>query len=311
MGVLTSIRRDDKSGDDNGKVHQLQDVYIVTVEDGDDQATVLNSSAVPQVGDAHPNPESDAVLKNRFVSSTMNRNIYNLAVSYDNAVINEEGVKSVTVGGWRETFIMERDHKGEFIEDTAHSKIKLEKTRPHPQLTVVKQTIGPNLQIVNLEGSVNLTPVNWLGFDFKESQLKFESYIAKTLGNNTWEETFIFRAKIVPDLTSPVVQENTHGWQDQLLDAGIWEVVDGKRRPIHSIDADGKRASRAVTTPWPLQQGEAIPLLEIELGRTFLTFDTSPTMSFDIFPFDFTPLTEASPEGSSSSGGGGFSGGFS
>ena len=123
MGVLTSIRRDDKSGDDNGKVHQLQDVYIVTVEDGDDQATVLNSSAVPQVGDAHPNPESDAVLKNRFVSSTMNRNIYNLAVSYDNAVINEEGVKSVTVGGWRETFIMERDHKGEFIEDTAHSKI--------------------------------------------------------------------------------------------------------------------------------------------------------------------------------------------
>jgi len=310
MGVLTAIRRDDKSGDDNGKVHQFQDVYIVTIEAGGDQATVLNSALVPQVGDAHPNPESDAVLKTRFVSSTPNREIYNLVVNYDNAVVNEEGVKSVTVGGWRETFIMERDHKGAFIEDTAHSKIKLEKTRPHPQITIVKQTIGPNLQIVNFEGSVNLTPVNWLGFDFKESQLKFESYIAKTLGNNTWEETFVFRAKIVPDLTSPVVQENTHGWQDQLLDAGLWEVVGGKRRPIHSTDADGKRAARAVTTPWPLQQGEAIPLLEIELGRTFLTFDTSPTMSFDTFPFDFTPLTEASPEGSSGSGGG-FSGGFS
>jgi len=201
---------------------------------------------------------------------------------------------------------MERDHAGAFIEDTAKSKIKLEKTRPHPQITVVKQTIAPDLQIVNFEGRVNATPITWLGFNFSESQLKFESYVSRTLGDNTWEETFVFRAKIVPDLTSPVVQENTHGWQDQILDAGLWEIVNGKRRPIHSTDQDGKKSARAVTTPWPLQVGEAIPLSEIDLGRTFITFETSPIMSFEIFQFDFTPLTEASPEGSST-----FSGGFS
>jgi len=318
MSVTLSTRRDDKSGDDNGSLRKLKDIYRIVVSSAsDDQSTILNSNfaGIPQVGDSHPK-DPLVTVKSRTVKSTDNRLHWIMTVSYDNSKgglsdgggDNDEAgtIINVQIGTWTESYTAQKDFDDKLYKDSANGKIKVELERQHTMITVTKNTFNPNLQISEMKGRVNAAPVNWLGFNFNNDQLLFSDYTANSLGNNNWQEVFSFKGRKVPDLISVTPDEElSKGWQLQILDAGFFEILeDGKRVPIYVQQPDGKKATRPVTQPWPLDGGgKAIPQDSIDDLRQFLDFRSVLSMPFNTFAFDFTPIFEPLPVAGAAGGG--------
>jgi len=318
MSVTLSTRRDDKSGDDNGSLRKLKDIYRIVVDSAsDDQSTILNSNfaGIPQVGDAHPK-DPLVTVKSRTVKNTDNRLHWIMTVSYDNSrgglsdsgSDNDEAgtIINVQIGTWTESYTAQKDFDDKLYQDSANGKIKVELERQHTTITVTKQTTNPNLQIAEMKGRVNSAPVNWLGFNFNNDQLLFSDYTANSLGNNNWQEVFSFKGRKVPDLISVTPDEElSKGWQLQILDAGFFEILEnGKRVPIYIKQKDGKKATRPVTQPWPLDGGgKAIPQNSIDDLRIFLDFRSVLNMPFNTFAFDFSPIYEPLPVAGAGGGG--------
>jgi len=322
MSVILARRKDDKTGDDNASLRKLKDVYRIEVDSAsDDQSTILNSnySGLPQVGDSHPK-DPLVTVKSRSVkhlgSGDPNRFHWQMTVNYDSSRsgLSDSGggddeagtIINVQIGTWTESYTAQKDFDDKLYKDSANGKIKVELERQHTMITVTKNTFNPNLQISEKKGRVNSAPVNWLGFDFNNDQLLFADYTANSLGNNNWQEVFTFKGRKVPDLISVTPDEGlSKGWQLQILDAGFFEILgDGKRVPIYVKQSDGKKATRPVTQPWPLDGGgKAIPQESIDDLRQFIDFRSVLNMPFNVFAFDFTPIFEPLP-GVGAGGGG-------
>ena len=317
MSVTVSERRDDKSGDDNGSLRKLKDIYRIEVNSSsDDQSTILNSnfSGIPQVGDSHPK-DPLVTVKSRTVKSTDNRLHWIMTVMYDNSKSSPSGsdgggedgtIINVQIGTWTESYTAQKDFDDKLYQDSANGKIKVELERPHTMITITKQTTNPNLQISDMVGRVNAAPVNWLGYDFSASQLLFDDYTANSLGNNNWQEVFTYKGRKVPDLESVTEDEGlSMGWQLQLLDAGFFQILDsGQRVPIYVQQEGGKKSTTKVSQPWPLDGGgKALPQNAIDTLRTFLNFRSVLSMPFSTFSFDFTPIFEPLPVAGAGGGG--------
>ena len=316
--IYVNIKPDEKKADEDDKLRTLNDQYIVkTDNDLDDQATILNSSfsgdvsnnsiALPQVGDSHPT-DSRVTVKNRSLEPTKNRKTWLMNVTYNDAIDSKSDpgggggggpvVLKVVVDSWEETFIMEYDYAGERFKNSATDKIKYESIRDQIMITFSAQTKDPSfVKYQGLQGKVNSGPVNWLGFKFLTDQVLFKSYRATSVGNNTWQEDFVFKMKQVPD-TSVGADPNQRqwGWQPLLLDAGFNELVDrnGQKEltPILSVQAQGdKKPPRPVSQEWPLDgAGEALAADQIDAGRIFLEFQAYSKTNFGAFNFDFESI---------------------
>jgi len=317
MSVTVSVRRDDKTGDDNAALRKLKDTYRIEVDSAsDDQSTILNSNfaGIPQVGDSHPK-DPLVTVKSRTVKNTENRLHWIMTVNYDNSRggLQDQGsddesgtIINVQIGTWTESYTAQKDFDDQLYQDSANGKIKVELERQHTEITITKQTTNPNLQISDMVGRVNAAPWNKLGFNFNKDQLLFSAYTANSLGNNNWTEVFTLKGRKVPDLISVTADEEfSKGWQLQILDAGYFEILDnGSRVPIYVQQADGKKATRPVTQPWPLDGGgKAIPQDSIDALRQFLDFRSVLSMPFNTFAFDFTPIFEPLPVAGAGGGG--------
>jgi len=302
MAVTYSQRRNSLRGNDDSKVRTIIDIYKINVNSvEDDQSTILSSTfnGIPQVGDAHPN-DSLVTVKKRSVDRTDNHLQWDMTVTYNNqSDSSDQGgggggggqIIKVTITAWQETFILESDFNGKLAINTAKDKLKIEAVRYHPMITITKVTQNPNLKVVKEDGGVNNAPVNWLGFNFSKDQLLFSAYNADSIGNNTWNENFVFKARQVPNLDSKSSSnEVTKGWQAQVLDAGFRELIDGNLTPIYVLKDDGKKTTSKVSQPWPLNGGEAIAPKDIANDRKFLEFKTHRHINFGQFNFDFSPI---------------------
>ena len=318
MSVIYANRKStEKRADETEKVRTITEVYIVKTDtDSDDQSVIMNSGfggnsatgaiALPQVGDSHPT-DSLVTVKNRSLEPTNNRKTWNMTVTYDNSVgaLNTGGgggggpvVLKVTIGKWDEAFIMEVDYNNKDIRNSAGDKIKYESTRPQIQMTFSAQTQDPDfVKYQKLQGTVNKARVEWLGFIFEINQVLFDEYRATSVGNNTWQEDFIFKMRQVPDMSGNRVDPlRDKGWQPLLLDAGFnrSKNSDGKDeyRPICPRPSAGEDESKnAVTQPWPLDgKGAALAADEIEGSRIFIEFKTYKNTDFSAFQFDFESI---------------------
>jgi hypothetical protein len=322
MSVIYANRKStEKRADEDDKVRTITEVYIVKTDtDSDDQSVILNSNfsgnsatgaiALPQVGDSHPT-DSLVTVKTRSLEPTDNRRTWNMTISYDNAVdsISTGGgggggpqVLKVTIGKWDETFIMEVDVKGKSFRNSATDKIKYESTRPQIMMTFSAQTQDPDfVKFQELQGTVNKAPINdWLGFNFLADQVLFDEYRATSVGNNTWQEDFIFKMRQVPDVNdrdgNGPDAARQWGWQPRLLDAGFNELkdVDGQKE-LMPILAKQKEADnspkRAVSQPWPLDgAGKQLPADKIDQNKHFLEFKAYSSEDFSKFQFDFESI---------------------
>ena len=318
MAVIYANRKStEKRADEDDKVRSITEVYIVkTDNDSDDQSVILNSGfggnsatgaiALPQVGDSHPT-DSLVTVKTRSLEPTDNRKTWNMTVSYDNSVdsLSTGGgggggltVLKVTIGKWDETFIMEVDYNKKDFRNSATDKIKYESTRPQIQMTFSLQTQDPDfVKFQGLQGKVNKAVVDWLGFKFLPDQVLFDEYRATSVGNNTWQEDFIFKMRQVPD-TSPGSDPNKRdwGWQPRLLDAGFNELLDiNGQKQLSAIKAAQKQGDtkppRAVTQEWPLDgSGVALAADQIEAGRIFNEFKAYASDDFSKFDFKFETI---------------------
>jgi hypothetical protein len=317
MAVIYAERRDNKRGSETDQSRQLIDEYIIQVDsDADEPSTIYDSSFanLPQVGDPHPT-DPLVTVKSRRVIPTANRRWYTMEVTYDNNLNNNGSgggggggieVLKVTFSNWMENFILELDYSsenggiGRIFQNSAGDPIKYEATRPHPMITISSQTKDPSFDSTLFQvGQINRNEVNWIpGLSFGRHQLLFENYSATSVGNNTWQEDFVFKAKFIP---RPKVSEGEEGrlrsagWQAFLLDAGFREVVDTEDgpelRPIQPKEkADGKPANKPVSSAWPLKAGKAIARENFVDDIVFLEFQVYPEMDFSQFNFDFTSL---------------------
>jgi hypothetical protein len=319
MAVIYANRKStEKRADEDDKVRTITEVYIVKTDtDSDDQSVIMNSGfggnsatgaiALPQVGDSHPT-DSLVTVKSRSLEPTDNRKTWNMTVSYDNALdsLSTGGggggggpqVLKVTIGKWEESYIMEVDVKGERFQNSAGDKIKFESTRPQIMMTFSSQTKDPDfVKFQGLQGTVNKNDVRWLGFNFVSDQVLFDEYKATSVGNNTWQEDFIFKMRRVPDVSQGTGLDASPiwGWQPRLLDAGYNELlnVDGDKQltPILPRPSAGaKRAKSAVTQEWPLLEGEHIPADDIDFSKVFLQFNSYIQSDFTAFDFDFESI---------------------
>lgn len=319
MAVIYANRRStEKRADEDDKIRSITEVYIVKTDtDTDDQATILNSSfsgnsatgaiALPQVGDSHPT-DALVTVKSRSLDPTDNRRTWDMTVNYDNAVdsLSTSGgggggpkVLNVNIGKWSEFFIMEFDYEGTPFLNSANDKIKYESTRPQIQMTFSAQTKDPDfVRYQGLQGKVNKDPVRWLGFNFLADQVLFDEYRASSVGNNTWQEDFIFKMRQVPDVHNNNGGDAPRqwGWQPYLLDAGFNQLVDidGRKEsiPIHAPQKDGdKTPKRAVTIEWPLDGfGKALAADQIKQNKQFLNFKAYGSTDFAQFQFDFESI---------------------
>jgi hypothetical protein len=307
MSVLTCKRRDRKRATEDSNVRSLVDEYIITTSSAsDDQSTILDSNlkTIPRPGDAHPN-DPLVTVKTRSLRETGNRTKWIMTVNYSNqSDSSDQGgggggsgqILKVSVTAWRENFILEKDFKDKPVRNSANDKIKLEMTRPHPEITINTITKNPNFSLVNNVGMVCDGPVNWLGFNFKAAQLLFDDFRVTSIGNGQWSADYVYKAKQVPDLDYGAPERNV-GWQPQLLDAGFWELNDdGDPILIYEKKRDGIRTGRPVTQEWPLDGGgKALERDNIEKQRRFLTFKGYQTMGFGVFVFDFNSLFARQP----------------
>jgi len=314
MAVTYAQRRPkEKGADEDDKTRTLTEQYIIKVSDiTDDQPTILNSSFadLPKVGDAHPT-DSSVTVKNRSLEPTDSRLRWLMNVTYSDAVdaLSTSGggggggpvVLKVTVGKWDESFIMEVDvsNKNKRIQNSATDKIKYESTRPQIQITFSAQTKDPDfVRYQGLQGTVNKNTVRWLGFVFLGDQVLFDEYRATSVGNNTWQEDFIFKMRQVPDVSGGGGGNTPRiwGWQPRLLDAGFNELIDvnGQKQltAIKAPQAAGdKKPPRAVTQEWPLDgNGIALAADEIDGSKVFLSFQTFVKSDFGQFNFDFESI---------------------
>ncbi len=318
MAVIYANRKStEKRADEDDKVRSITEVYIVKTDtDSDDQAVILNSGfsgnsatgaiALPQVGDSHVT-DTLTTVKSRSLEPTDNRRTWNMTVSYDNAVdsLNTGGgggggpqVLKVTIGKWDESYIMEVDYNKKDFRNSATDKIKFESSRPQIQMTFSSQTQDPDfVKYQGMQGKVNKNLVEWLGFKFLADQVLFDEYRATSVGNNTWQEDFIFKMRQVPD-TSPGSDPDKRewGWQPKLLDAGFNELLDiNGQKQLSAIKAPQKRGDtkppRPVTQEWPLDgAGVALAADQIEASRIFLHFQAYASVDFQAFDFDFESI---------------------
>jgi hypothetical protein len=327
MAVVTCNIMDDHRADEDDQRIQFIELYrVITDSDTDTPADILNDSNenIPRVGDPHP-VNADTIVKNRRVTFTGSRKVYTLEVTYDNSLnAGDPGggggggavdVFQVTVGAWYEDYIMQYDVNGVPIRNSAGDKIKYQNRRAHPMITVSAQTQAPRMGLFlqNLD-RVNDAQVNWLNGQliFLENQLLFDSYNAQSIGNNTWREDFVFKAKLVVSPTNDTAgllnvegkgagnrppQIRNAGWQPYLLDAGYFEVWieagEKVKRPIRPLEKDGgKVPTQPVTTEWPLDSGGgALTREQVEEGKVFYrNFKVKEKFNFNVFNFDFTQV---------------------
>lgn len=304
MAVTYAERRNTLRGNDDSKVRTIIDLYKINVDSvADDQSTILSSTfnRVPQIGDAHPN-DALVTVKKRSVDRSDNHLQWDMTVTYNNqSDASDQGggggsgggqIIKVAITAWQESFILEKDFNNDLVLNSALDPLKIESSRYHPMITITKVTQNPNLQIVNSVGAVNAGPVNWLGFNFGIDQFLFSAYNTDSIGNNTWNEQFVFKARQVLDLQyGQGGNEVTKGWQAQVLDAGYREIgKNGTPVPIYVQTADGKKNTSKVTQPWPLNAGQAVFPEELKDRRDFLEFKSHRQMHFGNFNFDFSPL---------------------
>jgi hypothetical protein len=321
MAVIKCKRRDTKRGTENDKQRSLIDEYIIQVDSTDDEPSTIYESSfadIPQVGDPHP-VDPLVTVKSRAIKHTDNRLWYVMDVSYDNSVDTSGPggggggggpieVLQVTVGVWFEDYIQEhildaQGGKGELLMNTAGSPIKYESRRPHPLITITSQTKDPGLgDLIALVDTVNGQFVNWLGMKFEVDQFLFDSYQATSVGDNTWSENFVFKAKVFQgpvnyDDENNNVNKVNGGWQPFILNAGLWEWKENdqgeqERGPIYPVDRDGNRTSnKPVTEPWPLdKEGFAIPRQDFAQKVHFLKPKMKRRENFAKFNFDFTKI---------------------
>lgn len=320
---------DDHRADEDDQRIQFIELYrVITDSDTDTPASILDDSNedIPRVGDPHPTNTS-TVVKNRRVTFTGARNVYTLEVTYDNSVNAENPggggggnveVFSVVVSSWYEDHIMQYDVNGVPIRNSASDRIKYQDRRAHPLITISSQTQDPKMKTyLNNLDRVNDAQVSWLNnqLEFGIDQLLFESYNSSSIGNNTWREDFVFKAKLVVSPTNETAgllnvegkgagnrppQVRDAGWQPYLLDAGFFEVFIENgikvKRPIRPVEKDGDKApTQPTTTEWPLDSGGgALTREQVEAGKVFYrNFQVKEKFSFNIFNFDFTQvLTE-------------------
>jgi hypothetical protein len=320
---------DDHRFTENEDSTQFVESYrIITNSDSDTPATIKNdpNEDIPKIGDPHP-VDTETIVKSRRVTFTGNRRTYTMEVTYDNKAPDGGGgggggggsvdVLDVDVGHWYEDHIMQYDVTGQPITNSAQDRIKYEERRSHPMITITAKTTAPrmNLFLQNLD-RVNDAPVNWLNnqLQFGIDQLLFESYNAKSSGNNTWSEQFVFKGKLVVSPTDNSANQlnvegkgagkqppqiRDAGWQPYLLDSGYFEVFieDGVKvkRPIRPIEKEGdKRPTQPTTTEWPLDSGGgALTREQVEAGKVFYrNFQTKDRFNFNLFNFDFTSVLE-------------------
>jgi len=314
MGIVSVKRTDKKMGSEKTNSRTLTDEYWVTTNSPNDEPSTIydsNFNGIPQIGDPHPTDPLVTVI-GRDVSPTKNRLKYLLKVSYSNEVSSDQGggggggggsieALKVTVDSWTESIVLESDYSKtpKVFKDKAGSKLKYQQNIYHTMITITAQTKDPDFRgFQNLEGLVNSSPVRWLGLDFLRDQMLFKKYRASSIGNNTWAETFVFLGRKMPSLESVTVDEDrTAGWQPQILNAGLWELVEKggekKREPIKTVTKKGDKINnRPVTSPWPLDlEGVHIPLDDIDKDRVFLQFQTYFRSNFSLaFDFDFTKI---------------------
>lgn len=302
MAVTRAKRRNTLTGNEDANVRTIIDIYKINVDNLiDDQSTILvsNFRDIPQIGDQHPT-DPLVTVKRRSVDRSGNFLQWDMTITYNNQVdSNDQGgggggggqIIKVAITAWEERFFLEKDFDNKLIQNTAKDKLKLELTRFHPQITITKVTQNPNLKVVKEVGGVNAGVVNWLGFSFLKDQFLFSAYNTDSIGNNTWNENFVFKARQVNNLDSKTSSDEvTKGWQAQVLDAGFNQIINGNRTPIYVLKADGKATTRTVSQPWPLNGGEALKVEDIENDRKFLEFKSHRQIKFGQFNFDFSPI---------------------
>jgi len=324
MAVVSCKRRDNKRGNETDSTITLNDEYIILVDSTDDEPSTIYSSShedIPKVGDPHP-VDPNVTVKTRRVrpignADATNRLYYIMEVTYDNNSSSQDpgggggggdqiNVLEVTIGAWWEDFIQEYDVGREAqdgpekrrLENTAKDPIKYEGRRPQPLITISAQTQDPGLGgFVHALGTVNSDRVNWLGMEFLQDQLMFDSYNATSVGNNTWREDFVFKGKYIVSPKSYGDGQREAGWQPFFLNAGVWQWIekDGEDQysPIYPKDKNGqKNSTKPVSEPWPLDiNGVAIPRQDIEEKKVFLNFQVFPRTNFaQSFKFDFASV---------------------
>lgn len=314
MAVLSCKRRDDVTGTDAGEKKSYREVYIVTVEDGDQPATILTSNFadMPQVGDPHP-IDTQVTVKDRSVKGTANRTIWNLTVNYEFAPeASDSGggggggggleVLNITGGVWYEDYIAEQDfgQNPKRYKNSAGDPYEQTKTRSHPQFTVITRSqeyLVP--MFIYLTNHVNNNTWSFLGLSFQENVVLFDEFNFKSLDNGFWEYTFTFKARLAPrPVTSSAERETgedqSMGWLDILLDAGYREKDENEALiPIILKDKNKQKTSSPVSSPWPLDGAGKALSQEDAKDNNFLfwnEFQGKPRMGFWIFNFNWTSL---------------------
>lgn len=311
MSIVSCTIRDKTDAQEDEKTLSVTEEFLIQVTSGTTILDVLQSEdeSVPKPGDPHPDNTLDLIVRSRNIRFTepLNRLYFIMDVEYDdnsnldlptNVNSNNIQVLKVTLDSWSETIVLENTVDGQDlpIEDTANSKIKYETEAYYPRITITSQTQDPALNnFIKLTGTVNSGKiVNWLGMSFERDQLLFENYKATSVGNNTWQEDFIFKAKFVRDFSYGAGAERIKGWQPQLLMAGFWQIVDGERVMIFAPNQEGAgqaTQSEPVSEPWPLDDnGAALKPEDIENRRVFKEFVTYKREDFSVFRFDFESL---------------------
>ena len=194
---------------------------------------------------------------------------------------------------------MEADYNGKTFKNSANDKIKFASTRPQIQISFSSTTKDPSfIRYQGLQGTVNKGAVKWLGFNFLPDQVLFDEYRATSIGNNTWQEDFIFKMRQVPDVNNRdgANAPRKWGWQPNLLDAGFNQLVKNngidESMPILALQKDDDPSpKRAVTQPWPLDgAGVALAANKIDDNKVFIEFKAYASEDFSAFQFDFESI---------------------
>lgn len=316
MAVLSCKLTDNVTGNDDGERKAYNEEWIVTVESGDQPATIITSNFVdiPQVGDPHP-IDPQATLKSRNIKPTDNRTIWMLNTVYEYAVGEEADstgggggsgmqVLEFSGGAWQEEYIFEQDQDGKPVINSATDKFEYMSTRSHPLFRIVARSTNYLVNNYIYEvGSTNNASWSILGLTFPKETLLFDDFNFKNLENGWWEYSFTIKARMVsepapwsaePQKGSKKRQEGearSAGWRAFILDAGYRELNDeGSLIPIIPKDNNDKKTSAPVSSPWPLDgTGKALKRDEFGDG-VWLKFKEFPTMGFRKFRFNFDSL---------------------
>lgn len=316
MAVLSCKKTDNVTGGDDGERKVYNEKWIVTVESGDQPATIIisNFKDIPKVGDPHP-IDPQATLKRRSVEPTENRTVWILNTDYEYSV----GEKADTSGGgggggmqvlefsggaWQEDYIMEQDQDGKPLINSATDKFEYMSTRSHPlfRITARSKDYLVNKYIYEV-GSTNNSSWSILGLTFPKETLLFDDFSFKNLDFGWWEYSFTIKARMVsepaPWSRNPLKgskkrqegENRTQGWRAFILDAGYRELDDKKALiPIIPKDENNQKTSTPVSSPWPLD-GDGHALRREEFGDgVWLKFKEFPTTGFYKFRFNFDSL---------------------